>query len=191
VKRSSEVGRPRSPAPSTALTASALPAVDAPTLGEGWPSSTRRQPDAGGRTPPPANNHRGRPTATIPGGVAVRRSRRVVRHVGLWSVFRFSVLLYVTFLIVAMVTGIGLWIAASDSGAIKSIEHFIDVTFLVKNFHFQSWPILLGGFGMGVVLVFVGTGVNLLVAAFYNLISDVVGGIEISVIEEEPGQRVV
>ena len=35
----------------------------------------------------------------------------------------------------------------------------------------------------------VGTGANVLLALVYNLTSDVVGGVEVTVLDEEPGRR--
>jgi hypothetical protein len=123
--------------------------------------------------------------------VAVRRVRRVVRHVDLWSVFRFSLLLYLSFLMVGMVAGAGLWLVATITGVRHAVEHFIASTLLFKSFKFQSLQILLSTTIIGMILVGVGTGVSVLVAAFYNLISDVVGGVEVTVIEEEPAEPVV
>jgi uncharacterized membrane protein len=71
------------------------------------------------------------------------------------------------------------------------VEHFIASTLLFKSFKFQSLQILLSTTIIGMILVGVGTGVSVLVAAFYNLISDVVGGVEVTVIEEEPAEPVV
>ncbi|HEX7165410.1 MAG TPA: DUF3566 domain-containing protein, partial [Acidimicrobiales bacterium] len=46
---------------------------------------------------------------------------------------------------------------------------------------------LLRGFAAaGLVIVVLGTGFSVLMAVVYNLISDVVGGIQITVLEEDP-----
>ena len=122
------------------------------------------------------------------GSIVGRRARRVIRHVDLWSVFRCSVLLYLSFLVVFLVASIGLWLAATATGARHSVEHFVASTLLFKNFHFQSLQ-LLGAVGViGLVMTGVGTGANVVLAAFYNLISDVIGGIELTVIEEDPSR---
>ena len=44
---------------------------------------------------------------------------------------------------------------------------------------------------MGILLVIIGSAFNLVMAVLYNLISDVVGGIEISVLEEDRPQSPV
>lgn len=117
-----------------------------------------------------------------------RRARRVVRHVEVWSVLKFSALLYLCLLIVALVAGTLLWLLAAAAGAIGNIETFIQgVGF--DNFRFLGGQLLKAMTLSGLVLVLLGTGVNVMVAVLYNLISDVVGGIEVTVLEEELPRR--
>lgn len=117
-----------------------------------------------------------------------RRVRRTVRHVEVWSVLRFSALLYLCLLVVALVAGTLLWIVAAAAGAIGNIETFIQgIGF--DNFRFLGFQLLQAMVLSGLVLVLLGTGVNVLVAVLYNLISDVVGGIEVSVLEEDQPHR--
>jgi hypothetical protein len=118
--------------------------------------------------------------------VEVRRVRRVLRRVDTWSVFRFAVLFYVCGLVVFMTAVVGVWTLASSAGAIPSIEHFITQLFALKNFRFKAGQLFLGTLGVGVVWVFLATLFTVLAAVLFNLISDVVGGIELTVLEEEP-----
>jgi hypothetical protein len=118
--------------------------------------------------------------------VEVRRVRRVLRRVDSWSLFRFAVLLYSCALVVFMVAAIGLWIVASSAGAIPSIENFITQLFALKKFHFKAVQLFVAVFGIGLVWVFAATLFTVITGVLYNLISDVVGGIEITVLEEEP-----
>jgi hypothetical protein len=100
-------------------------------------------------------------------------------------------LLYTSFLVVFMVAGVGLWLAATATGARQSVEHFVASTLEFKSFRFDSVQIITSSILIGAVLVVVGTMVNVVVAAFYNLISDVVGGVEFTLIEDEPVDPVV
>jgi hypothetical protein len=100
-------------------------------------------------------------------------------------VFRLVALLYVSFFAVFVVAGIGLWLTASATGARHSVEHFIASTLLVKHFRFDSVRILLSSLAIGAVFLVVATFLTVVLAAFFNLISDVVGGLEVTVIEEE------
>jgi len=118
--------------------------------------------------------------------VEVRRVRRVLRRVDTWSVFRFAVALYLCGLIVLLTTGVGLWLLASGAGAIPNIEHFITQLFALKRFTFKPRQLFVGLLGVGVVWVFVATLLTVLTTVLFNLISDVVGGIELTILEEEP-----
>ena len=118
--------------------------------------------------------------------VEVRKVRRVLRRIDTWSLFRFAVMLYACAMLVFLVAAIGLWIVASTAGAIPSIEHFITSLFALKRFHFRAGQLFLGLVGMGIVWVLAATLFTTVAGVLYNLISDVVGGIEVTVLEEEP-----
>lgn len=117
--------------------------------------------------------------------------RRVVCHLDLWGVLRFALALYATFLAVTMAAGVGLWLVGGATGARHRIETFVASTFLLKNFRLEPLAIFLVAGAVGVVLVALATAITVLLAAFFNLVSDAVGGIEVTMIEEEPRQQVV
>jgi hypothetical protein len=121
--------------------------------------------------------------------VEVRRVRRVLRRIDTWSVFRFSVVMYLCGLVVFMTTGVGLWLLASGAGAIPSIEHFITQLFALKRFTFKPRQLFFGLLGVGAVGTFVAMLFTVLTAVLFNLISDIVGGIELTILEEEPVDR--
>jgi hypothetical protein len=114
-----------------------------------------------------------------------------VRRVDPWTVLRFSALFYASLLVVFIVAGVILWAVASVTGVVDNIETFIKQLFALDSFHFVAIQLLLGTVFGGAVLVVLGTGLNLLMAVLYNLISDVVGGIEVTVLEEDQGARPV
>jgi len=121
-----------------------------------------------------------------PPPVEIRRVRRVLRRIDIWSLFRFAFLLYLCALVVFLASAVGLWLVASSAGAIPSIESFITQLFALKRFRFQAHQLFLGTVGIGLVLMFVATLFTVIAGVLYNLISDVVGGIELTVLEEEP-----
>lgn len=104
---------------------------------------------------------------------------------------RFSVLFYASLLVVFVVAAVLLWAVASVTGVVDNIETFIKELFALDSFNFVAIDLLLGVVLGGAVLVVLGTGLNLLMAVLYNLVSDVVGGIEITVLEEDQGPRPV
>jgi len=115
-----------------------------------------------------------------------RRLRRVIRRVDPWTVLRFSLLFYGCMLVVGMVAGLLLWAAASVTGVIDNVERFIRELFALESFAFNGTLLLESTLIGGLVLVLLGSGANVLMAVLYNLTADVVGGIEVTVLEEEP-----
>jgi hypothetical protein len=120
-----------------------------------------------------------------------RHARRVLRRIEPWTVLRFSMLFYASLLVVFLVAGVLLWIVASLTGVVDNVETFIKDLFALDSFRFVGFKLLLGTVLGGAVLVVLGTGLNMLMAVLYNLISDVVGGVEVTVLEEDPGSRPV
>jgi hypothetical protein len=115
----------------------------------------------------------------------------VLRRVEPWTVLRFSALFYASLLVVFVVAGVILWALASLTGVVDNVETFIKQLFALDSFHFVAIDLLLGTILGGAVMVIVGTGLNMLMAVLYNLIADVVGGIEVTVLEEDPASRTV
>lgn len=137
-----------------------------------------------------------------------RRVRRVIRRVDPWTVLRFSVFFYLSIFLVVLVAGVALWQVASATGVRDNAESFVgelvgagsttdpaagaSATSSTKNnFRFEGGRILQASALGGLVLVVVGTGANVLLVVLYNLISDVVGGIEMTVLEEDTTSRPV
>ena len=115
-----------------------------------------------------------------------RRGRRTVRKFDVWTVARASLLLYLSLLIVFMVAMSMLWLIAGLTGTLDAIEEVIATSVAFSDFRFLGTQLFTGTLLIGLIMVLVGTGVNTLVAVLYNLISEVVGGIEISVEEHDP-----
>ena len=113
-----------------------------------------------------------------------RRVRRVLRKIDAWSVLKVSALFHVTLTAVLLLAGVLLWAVGSSVGAVSSIERFMrSIGF--EGFTFVGSQLLRGFVAFGLVLVVLGTGVSVLVAVVYNLITDVVGGVHYVVFEEE------
>ncbi len=122
----------------------------------------------------------------------VRRSGRTasarVNRVEPRTVFRLSVLFYLGVLAVVVVALIFLWLIAVATGAIHGIDHSIQRLFGYQSFTFV-WPqVLLGVIVVGLVLVAIGSLMNVVAALIYNLVSSRFGGVAV-VVEEEPRGR--
>lgn len=113
-----------------------------------------------------------------------RRVRRVIRRIDTWSVLKVSALFFLSLVLVLLIAGVILWAAGSSLGAIDGVEKFMRAIGF-EDFRFVGTQLLRGFTAAGLVLVVLGSGLSVLMAVVYNLISDVVGGIELTVLEED------
>jgi hypothetical protein len=114
-----------------------------------------------------------------------RRYRQTVRSIDIWSVLKISLCFYLCALIVVLFAGVVLWWIASAVGAVHNVEKFIGDLVSDKHFHFLSWEVLRGATLVGLVIVCVLVVITVLAAAFYNLFSELIGGLEVIVVEHE------
>ena len=104
------------------------------------------------------------------------------------SVLKVSSLLFLTFTLVLLVAGVILWFAGTVLGAVDGVERFMSVLGF-DSFRFVGPQLLRGFVAAGLVVVLAGTGFCVFVATVYNLIADVVGGIQFVVLEEDTRRR--
>jgi hypothetical protein len=119
----------------------------------------------------------------------IRRVTRIVRHVDTWSVFKVAVLFSLFFYAVALVAGVLLWQVAYATGTIDNVEKFFE-GFGWETFKFDGGQIFHNAWIAGLFLSIGFTGLAVLMATLFNLITDLVGGIRLSVLEEEVMTRV-
>ena len=114
----------------------------------------------------------------------VRRVTRVVRQIDTWSVFKvaivFSLFLYAT----CLTAGVLLWQVAQNTGTVDNIQRFFE-SFGWKTFKLKGGTIYHNAWLGGLFLVVGLTGVCVLAATLFNLITDLVGGVRVTVLEEE------
>lgn len=192
--------------------------VDARALLADPPAPARRRPTGRASSPPPAPTSAaprpgpaaaatarpGAPAHLPPGAISVptrqqrraaqrlvaRKVGRLVRHVDPWSVFKVSLLFNLCLFVVLLVAGTVLWALLRTSGLLGGIEGFIEEAFALRAFAFDGTQVFqLATFG-GLALVLVATLVCCLAALVFNLISDLVGGIRVTVVEEETARPV-
>ena len=120
-----------------------------------------------------------------PRQVFERRYVQTVRSVDLWSVLKVAICFYLCALIVILVAGVMLWWIASAAGVVASIESFVGELVNNKDFRLLSWEVLRAATLIGLVVVCLMTVVTVLAAAFYNLFSELLGGVEVTVVEQE------
>jgi hypothetical protein len=111
--------------------------------------------------------------------------RRILRHVSPWSVFKFSLVFSICLWLVLTVAGVILWRVAQEAGVITNIERFYAKASGERTFEIDGRGIFRALSGAGVVLVAAATSLGVLLALLFNAVSDLTGGIRMSVIELE------
>ncbi|MCE9621121.1 MAG: DUF3566 domain-containing protein [Actinomycetia bacterium] len=114
----------------------------------------------------------------------VRRVTRVVRHIDTWSVFKIAVLFNIFLYAVCLTAGAMLWRVALNTGTIENIERFFE-SFGWQTFELKGGEIYHNAWIVGLFGVVGLTGLAVLAATMFNLITDLVGGVRITVLEEE------
>jgi hypothetical protein len=120
----------------------------------------------------------------LPRRARVRKVSRVVRSIDAWSVFKISIVFYLAMYVVFLVAGVLLWNVAYSTGTIDNISSFFE-SFGWKNFEFKGGEIYHNAWIVGLFVAAGLTGLNVVLATLYNLITDLVGGIRVTVLEEE------
>ena len=119
----------------------------------------------------------------------------VVRRVGPWSVLRFSLFFYFCVWLIVFLALVIIYMLMSAVGAIDSLETLLGYLFSTGQqstrgptpIEINEGVVGLMTFFGGCVLTLVWSLVNVLVAFLYNLISDVVGGVEVTLAEKGRG----
>ena len=143
--------------------------------------------DAPRRAPRPTAKARGPVTA---GARAPRRVRQTIKKIDLWSALKISLCFFVCEMAVAITAIASLWVIAEAFGVIGNIENFIGDLLSTDDFTFTSPAMLRGTILVGLVLVMLQVVVTVVACAFYNLFSQLFGGIEITVVQEDaPSHR--
>ncbi len=114
----------------------------------------------------------------------VRKVSRVVRAIDTWTVFKISLIFYLAMYVICLVAGVLLWNVAHSTGTIDNIASFFE-SFGWKSFEFKGGEIYHNAWILGLLLVVGLTGMNVVLATLYNLITDLVGGVRVTVLEEE------
>ena len=121
---------------------------------------------------------------TSPRGPRVRRVSRVIREVDPWSAFRVGIVFHGVLYLMALIALVLLWSVASATGTIDNIERFLE-SFGWESFQFNGVQLFFNTMFLGLFVVVLLTAIWVLCATVFNLITDLVGGIRVSVLEEE------
>lgn len=147
-----------------------------------------------------AGTPRATTTLQIPRRAEVRAARRLqarkvgrlVRHIDLWSLLKVVLLFYTCMLVVGAVAGALVWRVLERRGTIASVEGFVEQGFALDQFRLEGGLIFRIGLLGGLAGVLVFSLLTVLAGMLFNLISDLTGGVRLSVVELEsarPGTR--
>ncbi len=114
----------------------------------------------------------------------VRRVTRVVRHVDPWSVFKIAIVANIVLYLIVLTAGVLLWNVAYATGTVDNVERFFE-SFGWSSFEFNGGQIYHNAWIGGLFVVIGLTGLAVLMATLFNLITDLVGGMRFTVLEEE------
>ncbi|MCU1361287.1 MAG: hypothetical protein JWN99_2576 [Ilumatobacteraceae bacterium] len=131
-----------------------------------------------------------RPIAFRRGKPRVRRVTRVVRHVDPWSVFKVALVFNTILFVVCLTSGVLLWNVANATGTVDNVEKFFE-QFGWSSFDFNGGALYHNAWIAGLFGALFLTGMAVFLATVFNLITDLVGGIRVSVLEEEVMARSV
>lgn len=120
----------------------------------------------------------------------VRRVRRIIRKIDPWTVLKVSAILNVVVAIAIVLGVVIFWSVVDNAGIPETLTEFLVRITLIESStdpfanSEQFFRFVIFG---AVVWWAVSTGAMTLMAVMYNLVTDVVGGIEIVVLEEHLG----
>ncbi|MEM7288243.1 MAG: DUF3566 domain-containing protein [Actinomycetota bacterium] len=163
----------------------------------GYATPARPQPgdvlvldDAGMHQPPPRPRRMSRMERRRRVRLQARRVRRIIRHVEPWSVLKVSIFFYACLWVIFLVAGFMIWGVAESSGTVDKLESLITDLFALDTFDFDAGQIFRGYALGGLALSIAGTTFNVLMCLLFNLISDLTGGVRITMIEEESARPI-
>ena len=114
----------------------------------------------------------------------VRRVTRVIREIDPWSAFKVGLAFHLVCYFVTLISLVLLWNVAQSTGTLDNVENFME-SFGWETFRFDGSELFGNLWILGLLGVILGTGLWVLLATIFNLITDLVGGVRVTVLEEE------
>ncbi|MGH2475919.1 MAG: DUF3566 domain-containing protein [Candidatus Limnocylindrales bacterium] len=118
----------------------------------------------------------------------VRKVTRVVRHIDPWSTFKVALIFSIVLYGVLLTAGVLLWNVASNTGTVDNVERWF-TQFGWESYELKGGEIFHNAWIAGLFGAVGLTGMAVLAATLFNLISDMVGGVRVTVLEEEVIER--
>ncbi|MGH2723599.1 MAG: DUF3566 domain-containing protein [Actinomycetota bacterium] len=125
-------------------------------------------------------------TTPAPRRSGPRRVRVVIRRVNPWSVLKFSLLFYFCVMLVVLLGLVILYAILSSLGILEALENLAGTLALgdqAGNFEINGGYLFRMSFFIGLVSTALWAALTVFLAFLYNLIADLVGGIEVTLSE--------
>ena len=120
-----------------------------------------------------------------------RKVRRLIRHIDPWSVLKLTLLLALCMWVIGLIASVIVWSVANNTGALASLQKFVKETLDLKDFELNG-DVLFRQFGLISLLCALGfAAATVVMSLLFNLISDIIGGVWVSVIEEETARPII
>ena len=114
----------------------------------------------------------------------MRRVVRVVRDIDAWSVFKVGLVFHLVLYVIALIATALMWSVANQTGTIDNVENFLE-SFGWETFSFDGSALFSNFAAFGLLAALLGTALWVVGADMFNLITELVGGVRVSVLEEE------
>jgi Transmembrane domain of unknown function (DUF3566) len=153
----------------------------------GVPEPTEAEVGVPASDPRPAQGRGTVIGARRPPKASAKRTRVVVRKVGPWSILKLSLIFYFVVMLICWGALLIVYGILGATGAVKSITDLSTKIGLWNSSNAQptinAKPLFVWLFVGGAVAVVIWSLINFLIALAYNLVSDVVGGLELTLAE--------
>ena len=114
-----------------------------------------------------------------------RKVRRVIRHIDPWSVLTFSVMFHLCLFAALLLASALVFNVAEEAGTIENLESFIRELGDYETFEIDGQAIFKAAVAIAGIMTLAASVLVVLLTVMFNLLSDLLGGVRITVIEEE------
>ncbi len=103
---------------------------------------------------------------------------------------KLALLLSLCMWLIVMIAAVVLWTVARNAGTVESVESFVNSSLSLQDWQLDG-DVIFRQFGLiSLLLALGGTAAAVIASLVFNLVSDIIGGVWISVIEEETARPV-
>jgi len=110
--------------------------------------------------------------------------RRVIRKIDTFSLAKMAFLFHLCLSLVMVVACVLLWTVADGQGLVDQLEKTVRTNLQLTTFTIHGSVLFRSAVALAVIFSLLGTGLWILGAFLFNMLSDLVGGVQVWVLEE-------